>query len=168
MTPTNKQCLFGSNKTKKVRTLEEFEDTKEVIKICKSKDRQHNGQKKKDAKPDIIIGTESWLKGIKPGKPPAESTIKSTEIFPENFKVYRNDRGTLGVGVFIAVHSELVSIEQPEAVTECKIEWVKIKLKNSKDLYISSFYMPHCNINDLNKLSESITMVNKENQNILY
>lgn len=88
------------------------------------------------AKPDIIIGTESWLKGIKPGKPPTESAIKSAEIFPENFKVYRNDRGTLGGGVFIAVHSELVSIEQPEAVTECEIEWVKIKLKNSKDLSI--------------------------------
>ena len=58
------------------------------------------------AKPDIIIGTESWLKGI-----------KSAEFFPENFKVYRNDRGTLGGGVFIAVHSELVSIEQPESVT---------------------------------------------------
>jgi len=27
---------------------EEFEDTKGVIKIRKSKDRQHNGQKKKD------------------------------------------------------------------------------------------------------------------------
>ncbi len=27
---------------------EEFNDTKEVIRICKSKDRQHNGQKKKD------------------------------------------------------------------------------------------------------------------------
>ena len=26
----------------------EFEDTKEVIRICKSKDRQHNGQKKED------------------------------------------------------------------------------------------------------------------------
>jgi hypothetical protein len=26
----------------------EFEDTKGVIKICKSKNRQHNGQKKKD------------------------------------------------------------------------------------------------------------------------
>jgi hypothetical protein len=30
---------------------EEFEDTKEVIRICKSKkNRQHNGQKKKDKK----------------------------------------------------------------------------------------------------------------------
>ena len=58
--------------------------------------------------------------------------------------------------MFIALHSELVSI----AVTECEIEWVKIKLKNSKDLYISSFYMPHRNINDRNKPSESITMLN--------
>ena len=57
------------------------------------------------AKPDIIIGTESWLRGIKPGKPPTESAIKSAEIFPENFKVYRNDRGTLGGGVFLSVHS---------------------------------------------------------------
>jgi hypothetical protein len=29
---------------------EEFEDTKEVIRIRKSKNRQHNGQKKKDKK----------------------------------------------------------------------------------------------------------------------
>lgn len=36
------------------------------------------------AKPDIIIGTESWLRGIKPGKPPTESAIKSAEIFLEN------------------------------------------------------------------------------------
>jgi hypothetical protein len=38
------------------------------------------------AKPDIIIGTESWLRGIKPGKPPTESAIKSAEIFLENSK----------------------------------------------------------------------------------
>jgi len=29
---------------------EEFEDTKGVIRIHKTKDRQHNGQKKKDGK----------------------------------------------------------------------------------------------------------------------
>ena len=84
------------------------------------------------AKPDIIIGTESCLKGIKPGKPPTESAIKSAEFFPENFKVCRNDSDTLGGGVFIAVHSELVSVEQHEGVTECEIEWVKIKLKTVK------------------------------------
>ena len=40
-------------------------------------------------KPDIICGTESWLKEMQPA-------IKSSEVFPENFKIYRNDRGTLG------------------------------------------------------------------------
>jgi hypothetical protein len=36
------------NKKKKFKSLEEFEDTKWVIRTVKSKDRQHNGQKKKD------------------------------------------------------------------------------------------------------------------------
>ena len=31
-----------------VLSKEEFEDTKEIIRICKSKNRQHNGQKKKN------------------------------------------------------------------------------------------------------------------------
>jgi hypothetical protein len=31
---------------------QEFEDTKGVIRIRKSKDRQHNGQKKKDKRPN--------------------------------------------------------------------------------------------------------------------
>lgn len=51
--------------------------------------------------------------------------------------MYRNDRGTLGGGVFIVVHSELVSIEQHEAVTECEIEWVKAKLKKTVKTCIS-------------------------------
>jgi len=35
---------------KYLRQVEEFEDTKKVVRIRKSKDRQHNGQKKKDKK----------------------------------------------------------------------------------------------------------------------
>ena len=30
----------------------EFEDTTGVLRICKSKNRQHNGQKKKDKQPE--------------------------------------------------------------------------------------------------------------------
>jgi hypothetical protein len=33
------------------RHQEEFEDTKDVIRICKLKNRQHNGQMKKDKQP---------------------------------------------------------------------------------------------------------------------
>jgi hypothetical protein len=50
-------------------------------------------------KPDIICTTQSWLKGVKPGVDPTKDTLKSSEIFPPNYNVYRNDRGTLGVGV---------------------------------------------------------------------
>ena len=50
-------------------------------------------------KPDIICGTESWLKGIRPGKTPSGDHIKNSEIFPENYTVFRNDRGTRGGGV---------------------------------------------------------------------
>lgn len=32
-------------------------------------------------KPDIIVGTESWLKGVKPGSPPSQNCINSCEIF---------------------------------------------------------------------------------------
>ena len=37
----------GLGQEENVTRLEEFEDTKGVIRICKSKDRQHHGQKKK-------------------------------------------------------------------------------------------------------------------------
>ena len=55
-------------------------------------------------KPDIICGTESWLRGVKPGKDPAKNAILSSEFFPDNFTFHRNDRGTrLGGGVFTAL-----------------------------------------------------------------
>ena len=46
---THQPCIIlGFIRFKRLCELEEFEDTKEVIRICKSKkDRQHNGQKKR-------------------------------------------------------------------------------------------------------------------------
>ena len=55
--------------------------------------------------------------------------------------MYRNDRGILGGDLFIAVQSELVSVEQPEAVIECEVEWVEIKLKKTL-VYIIIIYAP--------------------------
>jgi hypothetical protein len=80
-------------------------------------------------KPDIICGTELWLKGVKPGQNPTKDAIKSSEIFPSDCLHYRSDRGTLGGGIFILVHKSIISIEQPEIVTDCEIEWVKIKFQ---------------------------------------
>ncbi|KAK3097942.1 hypothetical protein FSP39_014709 [Pinctada imbricata] len=107
-------------------------------------------------KPDVICGTESWLKGIKPGKNPSHDAIKSSEVFPPNFNVYRNDRGTLGGGVFILVEKSIVSEERTDLITNCEIEWVKMKTDKNKDMLISSFYMPQRNKKDLDELSISL------------
>jgi hypothetical protein len=46
-----KQCMYVHFKL----IEEEFEDTKVLIRIRKSKDRQHNGQKKKDKRTNIDL-----------------------------------------------------------------------------------------------------------------
>ena len=53
------------------RHQEEFKDTKEVIKIRKSKDKQHNGhgQKKKDKRTTTIYKTLHRKLKIKPHEP---------------------------------------------------------------------------------------------------
>jgi hypothetical protein len=52
------------------RPQEEFEDTKEVIKIRKSKkDKQHNGQQKKDKRTTTIYKTLHRKLKIKPHEP---------------------------------------------------------------------------------------------------
>ncbi|KAK3091517.1 hypothetical protein FSP39_020434 [Pinctada imbricata] len=118
-------------------------------------------------KPDIVCGTESWLKGIKPGQPPTQDAIKSSEIFPDNYNIYRNDRGTLGGGVFIMVEKSLTSIEQTEYITDCEIEWVKVKTQNNKDVTIGSYYMPHRDSNHIEGLKTSLDKINNKNNNII-
>ncbi|CAG2212034.1 unnamed protein product [Mytilus edulis] len=118
-------------------------------------------------KPDIICGTESWLKGEKPGKTSTKDAIKSSEVFPDDYNAYRNDRGTLGGGVFILVHKDIISVEQSSLVTNCEIEWVKIHLKGKKRTLIGSFYMPHRNMKCLDELEKSLQMIANSNTNIM-
>ncbi|CAG2190614.1 unnamed protein product [Mytilus edulis] len=80
----------------------------------------------------------------------------SSEIFPTNYNVYRNDRGTLGGGVFVLVEKSITSVEQTSLITDGEIEWVKIKIKNNKDLLVGSFYMPHRDQKHLNELQKSL------------
>ena len=67
-------------------------------------------------KPDIIIGTETWL----------HEGIKTQEFLPDNFdySVYRSDQKTSSDhhgGVLIAVTKRLVSNPVPELETNCEI-----------------------------------------------
>ena len=38
-------------------------------------------------KPDLICGTETWLRGVKPGHDPEKNSIKTSEVLPPNYTV---------------------------------------------------------------------------------
>ena len=85
------------------------------------------------AKPDIILGNESWL----------TPDIKNSEIFPESFDAVRKDRASdAHGGVFIAFKCDLLCTETPELDTNCEIVWCKMNIIGCRTLYLGSFYRP--------------------------
>ena len=83
-------------------------------------------------KPDVIFCTETWI----------DSSISDNQIFPDNYNIYRKDRKITGGEVMIAINKEYLSEPVSEYDTDCEIIWAKIKLVNSKDLYLAAYYNP--------------------------
>ena len=50
--------------------------------------------------PDAIIRCESWL----------DTDINNSEIFPDNFTVFRKDRNRQGGGVFLAIQRQIFPV----------------------------------------------------------
>ena len=87
-------------------------------------------------KPDIIIGTESWL----------TSQHTDNEFFPtESYSVLRRDRGgdRCGGGVFVAAKNDLILVREDTLETNCELLWCSLKLASSKTLFIGAYYRPH-------------------------
>ena len=85
------------------------------------------------AKPDIILGNESWL----------NPDIKNSENFPESFDAVRKDRASdAHGGVIIAFKRDLLCTETPELDTNCEIVWCKMNIIGCRTLYLGSFYRP--------------------------
>ena len=101
--------------------------------------------------PDFVLGTESKLC----------SNISSYSIFPPNYTVFRKDRNRFGGGIFQAIKSDLICVEEFDfAVDDCEIIWTSLKLANCKTLFLSSYYRPPNSSSDsLDHLSESIRQV---------
>eukprot|EP00745_Piridium_sociabile_P045808 TRINITY_DN9988_c0_g2_i1.p1 TRINITY_DN9988_c0_g2~~TRINITY_DN9988_c0_g2_i1.p1 ORF type:complete len:264 (+),score=32.88 TRINITY_DN9988_c0_g2_i1:50-841(+) len=59
-------------------------------------------------KPDVIIGTETWL----------DSTIADTEFLPPSYKAFRRDRNREGGGVLIAVSDSIECTVERELNTD--------------------------------------------------
>ena len=85
---------------------------------------------------------------------------KTLKIFRTN-TVFRNDRSSRVGGVIVAVQSNITAVECVDFVTDCEIDLVKISLSGKKDVYIGSFDMSKRNINYLNKLKESLELLNR-------
>ena len=107
-------------------------------------------------RPDIIFGTETWL----------SPNIKDIDVFPEEYKVFRNDRkkndtDKEGRGVLIAVRKDLISSDVYEFAPPDKAEmvWAKIEIAGSKTLYLGSYYNPKTS--DENSLNNFDTMIRK-------
>ena len=67
--------------------------------------------------PDVVCGCETHL----------DSSIPTSEIFPNNYQIFRKDRSLGGGGVFIAVKLDIIASEEPSySETDCEIIWVKL------------------------------------------
>ena len=102
-------------------------------------------------KPDIIVGTESWL----------TSDITNSEIFPKDlYTIYRKDRTGRKGGVFLAISIDILSLEQPELDTDCEIIWAKVDIIGVKSIYIGAYYKSQENdIESINELSRSLQRI---------
>ncbi|KAK3104461.1 hypothetical protein FSP39_002497 [Pinctada imbricata] len=108
-------------------------------------------------KPDIILGTETWL----------SNETSSYEYFPSTeYTVYRKDRCCNSKdqshgGVLIAVSKDILSQEVPELQTDCENVWVEVNLVNARKLIIGCFYRPPSdNGHALDQLRESLNRIN--------
>lgn len=145
--PNNSSSMFNVPKKKNLRIM---------VVNCRSleKKRAEFATIVNYVKPDIICGTESWLK----------TDMQHKEVFPDGYTYYRKDRCSLAGGVFILVHNSLVSSVQTEWDTNCEILWCKIHLQQRRDLIVGCFYMPHRNQPDLNALETSLQKITASRQ----
>lgn len=83
---------------------------------------------------DLIAITESWLK----------PSVHNSELFPENYVVFRRDRLTRAGGVVLAVRADTVT--HAERISSMDLPdteslWVKLSLKSST-VFVCVIYVP--------------------------
>ena len=106
--------------------------------------------------PDIIIGSESWLK----------SDILSCEVFPPGYTVYRHDRADGYGGVFVAYSESLVSSSLETGDSSCELVAGQICLANNPTLIICSMYRsPSSNDQYLVSLCNQLETIIKSHPN---
>ena len=111
-------------------------------------------------KPDIIVGTETWL----------TAEIHDNDIFPPElgYTVYRRDRiDKRGGGVIILVNSKFIFVLRSESNTNCENLGVQLNLAGAKSVLIGAYYKPHeydpKSIASFEEQKKSLALVNQTN-----
>ena len=91
--------------------------------------------------------------------------INNSEIFPENYKIYRKGRVFIdiysqGDGVFQPVKNDLIITNWSEWDSDCKIIWSRCQLvgdRSAKSIYFGSYCWPNiANMKSIDKLNTSL------------
>ncbi|KAK3103783.1 hypothetical protein FSP39_021868 [Pinctada imbricata] len=115
-------------------------------------------------KPDIVLGTETWL----------SPEISSYEYFNSSeYTVYRRDRQVNSKnqshgGVLIAISKNILSEEIVELQTSCESVWAEINLANARKLIVGCYYRPPSdNGESLDELRLSLGRLNFSSKSLL-
>ncbi|XP_071943713.1 uncharacterized protein [Antedon mediterranea] len=98
---------------------------------------------------DILIVTETWL----------DSSIDSTELFPDSFVVYRKDRSRHGGGVLLALKNAFKSsiVDFP---TNIEVKIIEITVNNNFNVLICAVYRPPSSNDDwLNQFHDVVDFI---------
>ena len=111
-------------------------------------------------KADIAICTETWL----------NSSISDSEICPDNYSLFRNDRtDRRGGGVAILTSNKLMVSQPVEYMcNNSELLWAEIQLVGCKKLMIGSFYKPPSMTNPeyLDEISRTVSNMINTNTHI--
>ena len=106
--------------------------------------------------PDIIFGTESWLK----------PDILSSEVFPVGHSVYRRDRSDGYGGVLVTCREHLISCSLEIENNHCELVAYQVKLLNNGNLIVYSAYRPPSSSDDyLNQLCNHLESIKSNHPN---
>ena len=127
--------------TKQQTSLETL--TKDHITELPQCDKKHDcfGVLIDSIKPDIIMGTESFL---------IKDIVTPTEL--DAYNVERWGCDTCRGGVFIAAKDDLLLTGEYDLEIDCEVLWCKINIQSSRTLHIGSFYHP--DVSDSTSLDE--------------
>ena len=110
--------------------------------------------------PDIVIGSESWLK---------KGKHTDAEVLPNSFIIYRNDRKDGYGGVFVAVNKRVSSYRLTPEYNEIEYVAVKINLFRQPPLIINAAYRPpKSKLEHMEKLCTEVENIYSKHKNATF